>query len=478
MALLEAKTFIAAALEASYGTDVIASNSVTIANNAIPCQTDVTISPLEGSEIERNLTKNFAGANKTIRVEDYVKVDMTTELAGSGTAGVAARWEKLLLSCNFKRINVSAVASEVIGAAIVPSNTATLSASAVAVVGGTITIGDETGSETRTVLVWNNVTKLVTVDKPFAQNHLNGANAITTGAGAVSGTIASVIVPSNTITLGATANASVVDYYAGTTVTVDTLTNVEVREIIAYDATTKIATVSIPFALPHSAVNYSIGAAISYTPVTSIDFDSLLSGTGSKSLSIYFFKDTVLHSLTGARGTVSFDLSSKKEPTAKWSFMGLFGVVKDFTAPDANSELSNWKDPLVVGTENTSSVLIHDFRDGVFEKLTIDVANETKYRKLINFEGVLSVNRKPKASISFESTTVAVKNWIYAAKASDCGIFSFRHGKAVGNSIAFTMPVAQISKPAYSNSDGISMTSIDLSLVPKIGNDELRITVK
>lgn len=474
MALLEAKTFIAAALETSYGVDVMASNLATIASNAIPCQTDVTISPLEGTEIERNLIKDFAGANKIIRVEDYVKVDMTTELAGSGIAGTAARWEKLLLACNFKRTDVSAVASEVIGAVIVPSNTATLSASAVAVVGGTITID----GETRTVLIWNNTTKLVTVDKPFAQSHSNGANATTTGSGAVSGTIASAIVPSNTITLGTSANVSVDDYYVGATVTVDTASNVESREVIAYDKATKIATVSMPFSIPHSAVNYSIGAAISYTPVTSIDFDSALSGTGSKSLTIYFFKDKVLHSLTGARGTVSFDLSSKKEPTAKWSFTGKFGEVKDFTAPDAQAEISLWKDPLVVSTENTTGILIHDFRDGVFEKLTIDVANETKYRKLLNFEGVLSVNRKSKASTSFESTTVAVKNWIYAAKASDCGIFSFKHGKTAGNSIAFTMPVAQISKPAYSNSDGISMMSIDLSLVPKVGNDELRITVK
>ena len=192
----------------------------------------------------------------------------------------------------------------------------------------------------------------------------------------------------------------------------------------------------------------------------------------------YFNLDGVRHVLLGARGTVSFDFSAKKIPTAKWTFTGLLGSNVAIDAQDS-ATVANWTIPVTASTANTTDINLYGLNSGVFDTLTIDVGNEVKYRQLIGAENVFITDRAVKSSFSCEAAPIGYKDWFNAAKTSEQGNFSFKHGQTAGNSIGLLMPTVQISNPKYSDSDSIAMLSADLYVIPTTaGNDELRITVK
>ena len=82
-----------AKIEATYGTDPAPGETDAI--YAI----DVSLSPMEGSDESRNLEKPHMGADETIVTELHAKLSFKVELQGSGTAGTAPAWGKLLRAC-------------------------------------------------------------------------------------------------------------------------------------------------------------------------------------------------------------------------------------------------------------------------------------------------------------------------------------------------------------------------------------------
>jgi hypothetical protein len=60
---------------------------------------DVTITPLDAKMIDRNNIKGYFGANDQLVGPASVKLSITTELAGSGTAATPPAWGDLLLGC-------------------------------------------------------------------------------------------------------------------------------------------------------------------------------------------------------------------------------------------------------------------------------------------------------------------------------------------------------------------------------------------
>jgi hypothetical protein len=85
-----------AKLEETYATDP----TLTGAANAI-LATDVTIRPMEGEDVSRNLIQAFLGGQATTPTGLRAVLEFSTELAGSGTAGVAPGWGPLMRGCAF-----------------------------------------------------------------------------------------------------------------------------------------------------------------------------------------------------------------------------------------------------------------------------------------------------------------------------------------------------------------------------------------
>ncbi|MDX1755886.1 MAG: hypothetical protein R3175_07505 [Marinobacter sp.] len=87
---------VLAKTEATYGTDA----APDAAANAILTRT-VSVTPLAGDDIRRDLLRPYYGNSQSIAGEKHVEMTIEVELAGSGTAGTAPAWGPLLRACGF-----------------------------------------------------------------------------------------------------------------------------------------------------------------------------------------------------------------------------------------------------------------------------------------------------------------------------------------------------------------------------------------
>lgn len=103
MALLARKKILLAKVETTYGTDA----TPTGASNAIQTS-DLSITPLAGPTVSRNLDRATLGNDLQIQVGTFVQISFMVEIAGSGTVDTAPAYGPLLEACGFaETINAS-----------------------------------------------------------------------------------------------------------------------------------------------------------------------------------------------------------------------------------------------------------------------------------------------------------------------------------------------------------------------------------
>jgi hypothetical protein len=268
-----------------------------------------------------------------------------------------------------------------------------------------------------------------------------------------------------TIKLAAAASATD-DLYDGMPISITAGTgNGQSGFIVDYDGTAKTATVvSSAWIAPDNTSQYSIGANVSYRPVSQ-NFESV---------ALYMNIDGVLHRFLGARGNQSFSLGVDKIPSFKFSFQGLFQPVIDGAAPGV--VLTGWKQPKVANKANTPFLSVHGFATSALESFDFDLANAIAHHALIGgTEQFIITDRKPAGNISMEAVTVATKDWWTIAQNATLGAFAIQHGIVAGNKVAITAPALQITNPKYGEKNGIAMLNAGLVPTPINGNDELAV---
>jgi hypothetical protein len=87
-------TLLVSALQSAIGTPATPVG----ATDAV-LTTDVSITPLDAQNIDRNLMRGFFGGSEQLVGPGSVKVSNSVELAGAGTAGTAPPWGKHLQAC-------------------------------------------------------------------------------------------------------------------------------------------------------------------------------------------------------------------------------------------------------------------------------------------------------------------------------------------------------------------------------------------
>jgi hypothetical protein len=87
-------TLIVAKIETTSGTDAVPTGAA----NAILVK-DFSITPLDAQNIDRNLVRGYFGSSEQLVGPASVKVSLSVELAGSGTAATAPAWGVLLQAC-------------------------------------------------------------------------------------------------------------------------------------------------------------------------------------------------------------------------------------------------------------------------------------------------------------------------------------------------------------------------------------------
>lgn len=197
---------------------------------------------------------------------------------------------------------------------------------------------------------------------------------------------------------------------------------------------------------------------------------------GFEAGTIYMNLDGVLHKLTGARGTVSFDFTRDDRPKMQFSFTGLFNAVADAVAPTLT--LTAWKVPLAVNRTNTPTLTLHGAA-GRVHSLSCEMANNIVYREMIGAANgeILITDRKPAGSILMEAVTVASKDWWSSIRNITTGALQLIHGTVAGNKVQIDAPNVQLLNPKYQDQDGIAMLQCGLVFAPGAsGNDEIKVT--
>ena len=95
-------TVVLAKIETTYGTD-----STPVGGTDAVLLADMAITPLEANNVDRKLVRPFMGASEQLVGTASVKATITVELAGSGTAGTAPAWGRLLRACGMAEANLT-----------------------------------------------------------------------------------------------------------------------------------------------------------------------------------------------------------------------------------------------------------------------------------------------------------------------------------------------------------------------------------
>jgi hypothetical protein len=280
---------------------------------------------------------------------------------------------------------------------------------------------------------------------------------------------------STSITLAAGASATD-NLYVGMTVSFTLpgpISSSGPRTIIAYNGTTKIATINKAWDgdPPTSSDTYTITKNAIYTPVSS----------GFESLTLYYNLNGVRHKMLGCKGSLTITQTARERPALRFSFTGVDGGVAD--ASEATPVYTAWQTPQTINTANTTAMIGGKQATGSatgvqLMSFSLDMANTVAYRQLVGAESVILTDRQPRGAVSIEATTVTFKDWWTEIKASTKAALLIENGTVAGNVTGIFLPQAQLAEPKYGDSDGIAMLEMSVRALPLVGNDEVRLVVK
>lgn len=214
----------------------------------------------------------------------------------------------------------------------------------------------------------------------------------------------------------------------------------------------------------------------------SVDYLPNTAGVGTKSLTIYYHLDGVLHKLLGARGTVSGKMGVGERPLMSFKFTGLDGGVSATANPGVT--LTAWKTPLVITDPNSGDLTLGcTYSAGAlvagtaFPSLGLewDLGNTVAHIPLLGGESVDITQREAKGKIVLDLTAAQHVTKITEVAANTTVGLGIVHGTTAGNKVLLFAPKAQLINPSYEDREGRALVAFDCMFTPNSGNDELRI---
>jgi hypothetical protein len=210
----------------------------------------------------------------------------------------------------------------------------------------------------------------------------------------------------------------------------------------------------------------SAGVSVTYAPVSS----------ALESLTLYGNIDGINHVMPGAVGEVKAVINAKGKPALQFEFTGLFAPLTDTVLPAV--VYTGWTKPVAVNKANTICTLFGTVVN--MNSFELSLGNQVTKRDLTGVDTAEIIDRKSAGSIVFENTAIATKDWVGLAKATTLGSLALVHGTAGGNIVEINSAAGcEISKPSYSNVDGVQMMNLQTRFIPSsAGNDEWSIVVR
>lgn len=217
----------------------------------------------------------------------------------------------------------------------------------------------------------------------------------------------------------------------------------------------------------------SAGQRVEYNPIS----------TALQTLTIYYYKDGVVHRALGCMGTFEAMLEEGSIPKFKFTFTGLDGGPVAQVTPAQT--LTAWRTPVVVNSLNAAQVKLGaTYSAGAFtggtdfctRGLMLNIGNEVRYSTMLGpCSAVDILNREATGSLSLDLDAAAEVAAYAAIDANTLTTVGLIHGVGAGNRVLFFAPAAQRINPKDEDYDGRLLLGMELRLTPVAGNDELRI---
>lgn len=225
------------------------------------------------------------------------------------------------------------------------------------------------------------------------------------------------------------------------------------------------------------------GFAETLTATTRADYTLITEGV--KSCTIYWYDDGVMHAAVGCLGTAVIKAPVGQIPKAAFTFTGLYGTPTVSATPAGT--YTAWQQPQVVMSGNspglsfggthspTGAPTIVGGTNMPSQGLEITLGNKIDFNALLNGETVDFSDREMTAKATFDMTAAQEVAAYSAVEAATLTSLGFLHGTVANRKLLIFAPSVQRANPGKADTNGKRLVSLDMRLVPVVGNDELRI---
>ena len=198
-----------------------------------------------------------------------------------------------------------------------------------------------------------------------------------------------------------------------------------------------------------------------YAPV-SASFDSV---------TLYCFYDGTRHIITGARGTVSINLSAGQLATMSFQFTGIYNN-PDSTALSGTFTVANQAAALEVNNTNVTTATFFGETSQRIESLDFALNNSLTYKETASSQQVLIVDRAPGGTAVLEAPARSTTDYFEDARGNSTASSSIVLGGTAGNITTLTMAQTDVTGISYGDTNGvISLTMPYLALPTTAGNN-------
>ncbi len=207
------------------------------------------------------------------------------------------------------------------------------------------------------------------------------------------------------------------------------------------------------------------GTDVTYTPLDD-NPDSL-------TLRVEF--DKVLHSITGARGSVKLVTDKRNYAWFEFSFMGLYN------APVANSTpltpvWTPWKKPVPFRASTVSCTLIGQVVG--LHQMNLDFGQKVEFYEHSEEESIQITDRKARFDAQFEETEIGTHNYFADINTDTAGALDYTHGITGGNIVQITATNTQITSVQRQDVQGVSAFQVSGPLAAISPNPDYSIVAK
>lgn len=200
---------------------------------------------------------------------------------------------------------------------------------------------------------------------------------------------------------------------------------------------------------------------------TSVTYAGVSSSFSSATL--YCFYDGTRHKITGARGTVTFNMTAGQFPTASFQFIGIYNAPDDTAA--STFTVANQAAALEVNDTNVTTCTFHGVTSTRLESIDLALNNALTYKETASSQEVLITDRAAGGTAVIEAPVIGTTDFFAKAVASATGASTIVIGATGGNIVTLNAPQTDITGCSYGDTNGVISLSMPYLALPTTAGD-------